>query len=312
MNSESTNATGNVIQLTKVSRRFGSKLALNEVSLGVPRGKVFGLVGENGAGKTTLIKHLLGTLRAESGSVRLFGLDPVADPPAVLSRVGYLSENRDLPGWMRVDELLRYTEAFYPGWDAGYAEELRKQFALERSARIKQLSRGELAKAALLVAVAYRPELLLLDEPSSGLDPVVRRDILETIIRTVAEDGRTVFFSSHLLEEVERVSDEVAMLHDGKVLWCGPLDEVKAEHLRLVLRFEASQTRPPVIPGALSIQGGGQEWTLICNGARQELNTTVARLGARIVEEHTPSLSEIFVARAAQKGLLTTLPNPQE
>jgi len=285
-----------VIEIANLSRRFGSKLALNDVSLRVPRGKVFGLVGENGAGKTTLIKHLLGTLKAESGSVRLFGLDPVDDPPGVLSRIGYLSENRDLPAWMRVDELIRYTQAFYPKWDAHYAEELRRQFGLEPQARLKQLSRGELARAGLLVAVAYRPELLLLDEPSSGLDPVVRRDILETIIRTVADEGRTVFFSSHLLEEVERVSDEVAMLHEGKLLWCGPLDAIKAAHHRLTLRFDTPQARPPVIPGALSINGAGQEWTVICNGARQELNAIVAKLGARIVEEHTPSLNDIFVA----------------
>src|SRR5207245_11411241 len=170
-------------------RRFGEKMALDRVSLTVPAGTVLGLVGENGAGKTTLIKHILGLLRAQSGSVRVFGLDPVADPPGVLSRIGYLSEEPDLPGWMRVDELLRYTQAFYPQWDVRYAEELRRQFRLELDARIKQLSRGELARAALLVALAYRPELLLFDEPSSGLDPVVRRDILETIIRTVAEEG---------------------------------------------------------------------------------------------------------------------------
>ena len=291
-------STDAVIEIDRVSRRFGGKLALDEVSLGVPRGKVFGLVGENGAGKTTLIKHILGTLKPESGSVRVFGMNPVADPPGVLSRLGYVSENRDLPGWMRVDELLRYVEAFYPGWDAAYAEGMRREFGLEAGARIKQLSRGELAKAGLLVALAYRPELLVLDEPSSGLDPVVRRDILEAIIRTVADEGRTVFFSSHLLEEVERVSDDVAMLHEGKVLWCGPLDEIKAAHHRLVVRFETPQAGPPVIPRALSISGGGQEWTVICNGERPELVAAVGRLGARVVEERTPSLDEIFVARA--------------
>jgi len=292
-----------VIEIVRLSRRFGAKLALNEVSLRVAAGKVFGLVGENGAGKTTLIKHLLGTLKARAGSVRVFGLDPVADPPAVLSRIGYLSENRDLPAWMRVEELLRYTQAFYPRWDAQYAEELRQQFGLERQARIKQLSRGELAKAGLLVALAHRPSLLVLDEPSSGLDPVVRRDILEAIIRAVTDEGRTVFFSSHLLDEVERISDEVAMLHAGNLLWSGPLDEIKAGHHRLTLRFEAAQAGPPLIPGALSISGAGQEWTVICNGARQELTAMVARLGARIIEEHSPSLNDIFVARVAQKAV---------
>lgn len=290
-----------VIEIQDVSRRFGSKLALNEATLRVERGKVFGLVGENGAGKTTLIKHILGALKPESGSVRVFGRDPVADPPGVLSRLGYLSENRDLPGWMRVDELLKYVRAFYPSWDTGYAEELRRQFGLEPGARIKQLSRGELAKAGLLVALAYRPELLLLDEPSSGLDPVVRRDILEAIIRTVADEGRTVFFSSHLLEEIERVSDDVAMLHEGKVVWCGPLDEVKAAHHRLLLRFETGQGRPPRIPGALSVEGSGREWTVICNGARTALIAAVGKLGATVLEEHTPSLTEIFVARMGRK-----------
>src|SRR5947208_3557059 len=111
-----------IVQISGLTRKFGNKLALNDVSVKVPRGRVFGLVGENGAGKTTLIKHILGLLKAERGSVRIFGFDPVADPVAVLSRIGYLSENRDLPAGMRVDELLRYTQAFYPKWDPAYAE----------------------------------------------------------------------------------------------------------------------------------------------------------------------------------------------
>ena len=115
-----------MVAVTHLSRSFGAKKALNDVSLAVPRGSVFGLVGENGAGKSTLIKHLLGLWRAETGTVRLFGLDPVADPVAVLGRIGYLSEEPDLPGWMRVGELLRYTQAFYPRWDTTYAEHLRR------------------------------------------------------------------------------------------------------------------------------------------------------------------------------------------
>src|SRR5213595_517337 len=135
-----------VITVSELSRRFGSKTALDSLSLAMPRGAVYGLVGANGAGKTTLIKHILGLLRAESGSVRVFGLDPVADPVAVLSRIGYLSEENDLPGWMRVDELIRYTSAFYPKWDDAYAEELRRAFALDEDARIKNLSKGQKAR----------------------------------------------------------------------------------------------------------------------------------------------------------------------
>src|SRR5438477_6005451 len=164
-----------VIAVADLTRRFGATTALDAVTLALPRGAVYGLVGANGAGKTTLIRHLLGLLEAESGSVRVFGLDPVVDPVGALSRIGYLSEENDLPGWMRVDELIQYTRAFYPNWDDAYADELRLAFALDRSARIKTLSKGQKARAGLFVALAHRPELLVLDEPSSGLDPIVRR-----------------------------------------------------------------------------------------------------------------------------------------
>jgi len=218
------------IDVHELTRRFGDKTALASVSLSVPRGAVYGLVGANGAGKTTLIKHILGLLRAESGSVRVFGLDPVADPVGVLSRVGYLSEENDLPAWMRVEELIRYQRAFYRGWDDAYAEELREAFALDPTAKIKNLSKGQKARMGLLIALAYRPELLVLDEPSSGLDPIVRRDILGAVIRTIADEGRTVLFSSHLLEEVEQVADHVTMISHGTIVISAPLSEIKESH----------------------------------------------------------------------------------
>lgn len=219
-----------VIHISQLTRRFGVKTALDSVSLSLPRGAVYGLVGANGAGKTTLIRHILGLLRAEAGSVRIFGLDPVADPVVVLSRIGYLSEENDLPGWMRVDELIRYSRAFYPDWDEAYAEELRRSFALDLAAKIRTLSKGQKARAGLLVALAHRPELLVLDEPSSGLDPIVRRDILGAVIRTIADEGRTVLFSSHLLEEVEEVADHVTMISDGRIVLSATLDEIRESH----------------------------------------------------------------------------------
>jgi ABC-2 type transport system ATP-binding protein len=165
-----------VIEIADLTRRFGTKDALSSVTLTFPRGGVYGLVGANGAGKTTLIKHVMGLLKAERGSVRIFGLDPVAAPVGVLSHIGYLSEENDLPGWMTVGELIRYTRAFYPKWDDAYAEELRKRFALDAGQKIKNLSKGQKARAGLLIALAHRPQLLVLDEPSSGLDPIVRKD----------------------------------------------------------------------------------------------------------------------------------------
>jgi ABC-2 type transport system ATP-binding protein len=219
-----------VIDISELTRRFGTRTALSAVSLSLRRGAVYGLVGANGAGKTTLIKHILGLLRAQSGSVRVFGLDPVAEPVGVLSRIGYLSEENDLPGWMRVDELIRYTRAFYPAWDDAYADDLRQSFALDPAAKIATLSKGQKARLGLLIALAYRPELLVLDEPSSGLDPIVRRDILGAVIRTIADEGRTVLFSSHLLEEVEQVADHVTMISEGKIILSAPLDDIRESH----------------------------------------------------------------------------------
>ena len=219
-----------VINVSELTRRFGAKTALDSVSVSMPRGAVYGLVGANGAGKTTLIRHILGLLRAESGSVRVFGLDPVAEPVGVLSRIGYLSEENDLPGWMSVDELIRYSRAFYPAWNDAYADELRLAFALDPAAKIRNLSKGQKARAGLLIALAHRPELLVLDEPSSGLDPIVRKDILGAVIRTIAHEGRTVLFSSHLLEEVEQVADHVTMIHDGKIVLSAPLDAIRESH----------------------------------------------------------------------------------
>jgi ABC-2 type transport system ATP-binding protein len=298
----------NIIILTDVTRRFGAKAALDKVSLTVPRGAVFGLVGVNGSGKTTLIKHLLGLYRAQTGSVRVFGRDPVADPPGVLVRIGYLSEENDLPGWMRVAELFRYLQAFYPHWDEAYAEELRQAFALDGQARIKQLSKGQRARAGLIAALAHRPELLLLDEPSSGLDPIVRRDILGAIIRTIAQEGRTVFFSSHLLHEVERVADHVAMMSAGKILFSGPLDDLKESHYRLTLHFAGRRAQPPTLDGVLAWEGAGEEWTAVCHGRSGLMRQALATHGAHIVEERRLTLDEIFLARAGSRCPMEEVP----
>jgi ABC-2 type transport system ATP-binding protein len=290
-----------VVRVEHLSRRFGKTRALDDLSLGVPRGAVFGVVGANGAGKTTLIRHLLGLLRAEAGSVRVFGRDPVKDPVGVLSRVGYLSEENDLPPWMRVHELLRFVRAFYPGWDDAYAEQLRTTFAIDPAARVGELSRGQKARTGLLVALAYRPELLILDEPSTGLDPLARRDILAAVLRTVAQEGRTVVFSSHLLDEVERVSDHVALLDRGRVVVQGPLDEVRASHSVVTVQFDGPRPTPPELTGLFGWEGGGREWSAVSCLPPGEVRAAAATCGARVVEERSPSLDKIFVARVGRR-----------
>jgi ABC-2 type transport system ATP-binding protein len=287
-----------LIQIENLSRRYGSKTALNEVSLEVPAGGVLGLVGANGAGKTTLIKHMLGLLRAQTGTVRVFGLDPVRQSVEVLGRLGYLSEDRDLPPWITVGELLSYSQSFYPRWDQGYADRLRDQFQLAPGSRVRTLSKGELAKAGLLVALAHRPELLVLDEPSSGLDPIVRREILEAIVRAVADEGRTVLFSSHLLDEIARVSDRVAMLAGGRLVLSGDMQDVLESHRRLVVRIPQPAARS--LPGALRVSGGPEEWTIICNGMTAQLLDSVRKASGEVVEDSPATFEEVFHARAAE------------
>lgn len=286
-----------LVDIQGLHRDFAGKTVLDNLNLVVPRGGVFGLIGGNGAGKTTLIKHLIGMLKAQSGTVRVFGLDPVAHPVEVLGRIGYLSEDRDLPNWMRVGELIAYTGAFYPTWDKEYAEELRTSFELDRQTQVKSLSRGQRARMGLLLALAHRPDLLILDEPSSGLDPVVRRDILGAIIRAIADEGRTVFFSSHLLDEVERVADRVAILHNHQIQLAATVDDLKERHRRITVRFARAPETPPSPVGLLAREGGGTDWTLILADSPKPARELAQEWGAALLEDTHLSLDEIFVSR---------------
>src|SRR5262249_37298630 len=161
----------------------------------------------------------------------------------------------DLPNWMRVGELMRYTAAFYSGWDDSLADSLRRDFGLETGWRVAALSRGLRARLALLLALAHRPELLVLDEPSAGLGPLARRDSLAAIVRSVARDGRTVLFSSHLLDEVERIADHIALIDQGRVVFSGELEAVRGRHRRLTIRFSEPRTAPPALHGVLAWEG---------------------------------------------------------
>jgi ABC-2 type transport system ATP-binding protein len=289
-----------IVEVSDLSRSYGGKVALDRVSFSATAGRVYGLVGSNGAGKTTLLKHLLGLLRATTGSVRVFGLDPVLEPVGVLGRIGYLSEERELPEWMRIDELMRYTQAYHPSWDESYARELLDTFGLDPAKKIKELSKGMRAQAGLITAVAHRPELLILDEPSSGLDVVVRRDILDAVVRTVADDGRTVLFSSHLLDEVERMSDHVTLLHQGRVALSGVLDDVRGAYHRSRVRFTEHFDQPPALENALMMDGGGRSWSVVHSGSLEQFRAAVAARGGEIVESRDATLEEIFLARAGR------------
>ncbi len=283
-----------VVDISGLSRSFGARLALDDVTLQIPKGVVMGLVGLNGAGKTTLIKHILGLYRAQTGTISVFGKDPTRDPENVLSQIGSLTEEDTLPGWMRVRQIHRFAAAFYPTWDENYAQELLQTFKLEPDKKIKQMSKGQRARVGLTLALAHRPALLVLDEPSSGLDPVVRNDILGAIIRTIADQGNTVLFSSHLLDEVQRLSDTVGVIRDGKLVEFGPLDEMQTKYQRVRVRTKDTSTPPDLSPlGEWALNG--DEWTAIPDVKEEELEATFASLDAEIVRAGSVSLNEWFV-----------------
>lgn len=291
------------VNIRGLSRRFGQKLALDQIDFCVPVGCVCGLVGTNGAGKTTLIKHILGLYKPQKGSVSVLGGNPVTQPVHVLSQLGYLAETGELPGWMRVQEFFQYLQPFYPSWDIALQKDYSARFELDLRARIRELSKGQQARVGLTAALSHRPKLLLLDEPSSGLDPMVRRDILSAIVRTIAEDGRTVLFSSHLLDEVERVCDRVAMLREGQMLFHGELDEMKSQYHRVEFLLEESCTARPHWPHAISWQGAGRHWEAIARGEAAAMKSSAECLNAQILRITHVSLDEIF--RAHMQSELT-------
>ncbi len=283
-----------VIEIAGLSRRFGQKRALDDVSMAIPRGVVMGLVGLNGAGKTTLLKHILGLLRAQQGTVSVFGKDPSRHPKQILSRLGYLTEEDTLPGWMKVWQILRFTKPFYPNWSDSYAQELLETFKIDPKKKIKQMSKGQRARVGLTLALAHRPELLVLDEPSSGLDPVVRNDILAAIIRTIADAGNTVLFSSHLLDEVQRVSDMVAVIRHGKMVECGPLENLQTRYQRVTLQTD-DDASPPNIEAMGKWQQNGNHWSAILDVDGEDLEKAVSGIGGKIVQAHGVSLNEWFL-----------------
>ena len=216
-----------MIRVNNVSKRFGKRTVLSNVSFQVPSGVVFALLGENGAGKSTLIKSMLGYNKLDSGNIAVCGLDPVKQPLEIRRKVGYVSDVPGLYEWMTVAQAGWYASGFYPqGFLKTYGERI-SDFQLPHDAKIRDLSKGMRAKVALSLAMAFDPELLILDEPTSGLDPLVRRSFLESMIDRAAA-GQTVFLSSHQIQEVERVADWVAILHQGSLQIVAPLEELKS------------------------------------------------------------------------------------
>src|SRR5438477_12284598 len=283
------------VETRNLGRTFGKFEAVKGVDLTVLKGTVFGLLGVNGAGKSTIIKMIVGHLRPTRGRIRILGRTLEEDLIEIRRRVAYVSENRYLYEWMTVAESIKFTRAFHDTWDDGKATNLLKRFSLPPEKKIKQLSRGNRARLCLLLALAYNPELIILDEPTSGLDPIVRRDFIENIISEISEEGKTVLFSSHIVEEVERVADFVGIINEGEMLLVKSIEEIKSSYKRV--RYATNGARPEVadVPGVLAIENGRHEQVLTVHGFGDETVRALAERGVASPEVLPISLEDIFV-----------------
>lgn len=305
----------NIIETNGLTRRFGQMEAVHGLDLAVPQGSVCALLGPNGAGKSTTIKLLMNLLPPTAGESRLLGVPSQKLSPRELAQIGYVSENQELPLWMTVRQLLDYCRPFYPTWDGALEKTLLKQFELPEERKLKQLSRGMLMKAALLSSLAYRPKLLVLDEPFSGLDPLVREEFVHGLLEVTAAGECTVLVSSHDVEDVEKLADRVALLEAGRLRVNEPAEELQARFRRIEVTLDGTENAAAAIttmaPPAnwREIEGAGQLVRFV--ETRYERATTEAACRERFPEAtvvaRSMTLREIFVVlaragRAEAKG----------
>ena len=217
----------NIIETRNVCRSFGGRVAVRDLNLCVRRGGIYGFLGRNGAGKTSTIKMLAGLIWPDSGEIRVNGVEPARFSVADRWKIGYVSERQILPPGMRVDALIKFTSRFYPDWDFAICERVLKRFRIDPAKRIKTLSQGMARQVAFLLALAQKPELLILDEPAANLDVVARREFLEEVLDLIRETDKTVLLSSHILGDVERVADEIGIIAQGALKISEPLDRLK-------------------------------------------------------------------------------------
>jgi ABC-2 type transport system ATP-binding protein len=284
----------NAVEFENLERGYGGPPVLKGLNLRVPVGHVYGFLGRNGAGKTTAIKMMAGLMRPCAGSVRVLGGDPWSFGAPERSRVGYLSETQNLPPTMRVRSIVEFCAPLYERWDTGLCESLLSRFGIDPTRRIAKLSLGQQRLVGFAMAIAPNPDLLILDEPAANLDVVARREFLDEILELIREGGKTVFFSTHVLSDVERIADSVGILRGGSLLVDEPLDELK-ETFQKVRLFAFSGEIPKEVPGAMSLRRSGDELSLVL---RIRTTGDLERLASGLrcqAEAHPLPLEDLFI-----------------
>ena len=281
------------IELKNVTKIYEGFKALDALNLTVPSGSVYGLIGPNGAGKTTAIRHMMGVLRQDAGSVLLDG-EPVFENPSVKARMLCIPDEPYFTSTSTTRDLMKFTRALYPRFDTERYEKLREIFALDDTRPIRRLSRGMQKQSAFWIALAARPEVLVLDEPVDGLDPVMRRQVWSLVMEDVAEEGMTVLVSSHNLRELEDVCDHVGIMKGGRMLLEKGLDELQDELVKVQLAFADGG----VLPDGLDIlhsSSMGRLQQLVLRGNADEIRERLAAANPLFVDTVPLTLEEIFI-----------------
>jgi ABC-2 type transport system ATP-binding protein len=292
-----------VIEVRGLTRYFGRKCAVDSISFQVPRGSVFAFIGRNGAGKTTTIRMILGLLEPTCGSSTILGADSMILPPETRGRIGYMAEGHPVYAWMRVGQYAGFQRGFYQHWNQAIFASVIDYFAMDPRTRAGDLSHGQRAGLHLAMTLAIEPEVLMLDDPATGLDPAARRSLLEAMIYFTRSRERTIFFSSHLLDDVERVADHVAVL-DYSVLRASCSVETFRERVsRLSVRFAGEPPRDlPAIPGLLRASRTDNELTLVVVNHNGRTERDLEAAGAVAVDEQPISLEDALIAYIGRQG----------
>lgn len=286
-----------IIETSQLTKSFQGRPALRGLDLRVPQGSIFGFLGRNGAGKTTTIKALMGMLRADSGTARVLGI-PVSDADQAIEirrRIGFVTEDKELYPYMTVDEIIRFTRPFFPKWRDDLAQRYLTLFELPPKRKIPDLSKGMRSKLMLLLAISRGAELLILDEPTDGLDPAATEDVLRELVH-LAADGTSIFFSSHQLHEVEMIADHIGIIDQGQLVVNGCLDDLKLRYQRLRFVLPDSVRAPQHwVDGAQSVRQEGRVVSILASHNVDAIVDQARSLPGAEVERFPVTLKEIFL-----------------
>lgn len=285
----------NAIQTQRLTRTYGGRKVVNNLTLAVPAGCVYGLLGRNGAGKSTTLKMLVGLVHPDYGYFELLGEDGATLSTQTRSRIAYLAEGHPLYDWMTIAEAVAFTRAFYPSAHGPFVEQVLDHFRLPMTARIRRLSRGQRAQVSLALALAPDPELLILDDPTLGLDADVRRDFVESMIQVIQRRGRTILFSSHFLGDVERVADRIGVLVDGVLRVDCPTDHFKSAVRKVILEFDRQPPPLPPCAGLLGDEVVGTRRELVLVGFGPEQRAALETLQPRRLHIIDLNLEDAFI-----------------